>query len=229
MHDAHFHYSEEIVKKQKAFRIPSICNVSNPSEYEKIKENNLVYSAGIHPWYCDKTSWDEMLPIMKEAPFIGEIGMDNVWCETDHNLQKEVFVKQIQFAEERNKPVILHTKGQEKEILEVLKQYPNTYVIHWYSCSDYVEEYNEVASYFTVGPSVGKDETVTELVRKIDVSKLLLETDGIDAIEWAIGNRAYVSTLQHSLNVIAEIKGISPQVAEQIMDSNFERLMKEGR
>ena len=229
MHDAHFHYSEEIVKKQKAFHIPSICNVANPSEYEKIKENNLVYSAGIHPWYCGKTSWDEMLPIMKEAPFIGEIGMDNVWCETDHNLQKEVFVKQIQFAEERNKPVILHTKGQEKEILEVLKQYPNTYVIHWYSCSDYVEEYNEVASYFTVGPSVGKDETVTELVRKIDVSKLLLETDGIDAIEWAIGNRAYVSTLQHSLNVIAEIKGISPQVAEQIMDSNFERLMKEGR
>lgn len=228
MHDAHFHYSEELIRKQKAFSIPSICNVANPSEYEKVKENRLVYSAGIHPWYCNKTSWQEMLPIMEEAPFIGEIGMDNVWCETDRTLQKEVLVKQIQFAEEQKKPVILHTKGQEKEILEILKQHPNTYMIHWYSCMDYVEEYDKVASYFTVGPSVGKDETVTQLVEKTDISKLLLETDGIDAIEWATGNRAYVSTLQHSINVIAEIKGISPQLAEQILDSNFERLMKEG-
>lgn len=228
MHDAHFHYSDEIVKKQKAFQIPSICNVADISEYEKVKENGLVYSAGIHPWYCDKTSWDKMLPIMEKALFIGEIGMDNVWCDTDPVLQKEVFLRQIQFAMKKKKSVILHTKGKEKEILEILKQYSNTYIVHWYSCSDYVEDYDEVASYFTIGPSVGKDETVTDLVRKIDLSKLLLETDGIDAIEWAIGNRAYVSTLQHSINVIAEIKGISPQLAEQIMDSNFERLMKEG-
>ncbi len=35
-----------------------------------------------------------MLPLLKKAPIIGEIGMDSVWCDLDLNIQKEVFEKQ---------------------------------------------------------------------------------------------------------------------------------------
>lgn len=228
MHDAHFHFSHEIVKEQKQHGLLSICNVANKGEYELVKENGLCYSAGIHPWYCENSSCQEMFPVMESASFIGEISMDSEWCDVDLSLQKRVFIKQIQYACANRKPVILHTKGQEKEILDVLRQYPNVYVIHWYSCFDYVEEYDKVSSFFTVGPSVGKDETVTELVRKIDLSKLFLETDGIDAIEWAIGNRDYIPTLQHSIQMISKIKGISCEETEKILDKNFDKLLKEG-
>lgn len=43
--------------------------------------------------------------------------MDSVWCDVDLKIQKEVFEKQLQFAQALNKPVILHTKGQEKRYL----------------------------------------------------------------------------------------------------------------
>ena len=57
-----------------------------------------------------------MLPLLKQASIIGEIGMDSVWCDVDLEIQKEVFEKQLQLAKEWDKPVILHTKGQEKTI-----------------------------------------------------------------------------------------------------------------
>lgn len=229
MHDAHYHYSEEILKQQKKYRIPGICSTADPSEYAVAKKNGLTISCGIHPWHADNTSFDEMLPLMKEAHFIGEIGMDSVWCDVDLLVQKEVFEKQIILAKEWKKPVILHTKGQEKEILDILNQYPNMYLIHWYSCLDWLKEYDQIASYFTIGPSVGNDEAVTQVAEEISLDKLLLETDGISAIEWANGNREYYPTLKHSIEVIAEIKGISSSETEKILDRNFERFIEEGR
>lgn len=229
MHDAHYHYSEEILKEQRKYNIPGICSTSNPDEYAVAEKNGLTISCGIHPWYADKTSFDAMLPLLKEVRFIGEIGMDSEWCNVDLSIQKEVFERQIRLAEEWKKPVILHTKGQEKQILAILRQHPNTYLIHWYSCMDWLEGYDEVASYFTVGPSVGSDGAVTQVVQRIPLDKLLLETDGISAIEWANGTRDYYPTLKHSIEVIAEMKDISPDETEEILDQNFERFMREGR
>ncbi len=225
MHDAHFHYSAEIVELQKEYAIPSICNAANLEEYQIVQENALLYSCGMHPWYADEEKLEELLPYIQKAPFVGEIGMDNVWCNVDLTIQKKVFEKQIRFAYSWHKPVILHTKGQEKEILEILQKNPNTYIVHWYSCEKYIAEYNSVASYFTVGPSVGKDDAVTKLVEMIPLEKLLLETDGIDAVEWAVGHRNYVEALQHSMHVIATIKNVSFEAVEQILDNNFQRLI----
>lgn len=229
MHDAHFHYSDEILKEQLEHHIPGICNVANLKEYDIVKKENLCFSCGVHPWQASEQLLQEMLPVMEQSKFIGEIGMDSVWCDVDMEIQKSVFTEQVAFAKEKNKPVILHTKGQEKQILDVIRKYPNTYLVHWYSCEQYVEEYNEVASYFTVGPSIGKDMTVTDLVKKIPIEKLLLETDGIDAIEWATGKRAYYETLQHTIHEIAKIKKLSETETEKILDYNFECFMQRSK
>lgn len=229
MHDTHFHYSDEILKEQNQYHIPGICNVANLKEYETVTKHNLCFSCGIHPWQASEELLEEMFPVMVQTKFIGEIGMDSVWCDVDMTIQRKVFIKQLAFAKEKNKPVILHTKGQEKQILDEIRKYPNTYLVHWYSCEQYVDEYNEVASYFTVGPSIGKDRIVTNLVKKIPIEKLLLETDGIDAIEWATGQREYYVTLQHTIHEIAMIKKLSAKQTEKILDYNFEQFLQKGK
>lgn len=228
MHDAHYHFSAETVSLQKEHHIDSLCNVASIDEWQTVQNQGLNYSVGVHPWSASRELLEQMMPLLEKSPIIGEIGMDSVWCENDLAIQREVFTDQIEYAAKHHNPVILHTKGQEKEILEIIRQYPNTYFVHWYSSMDYVEEYNEVTSFFSVGPSVGKDETVTELVRKIPIEKLLLETDGIDAIEWAIDSRDYLGALNHSIDVISKIKGLSRDETEGILDANFKRLMKQG-
>ena len=114
-------------------------------------ENGLRCSCGVHPWSASHERLNEMKPLLKQARIIGEIGMDSVWCDTDMTLQKDVFVKQIEYAYQHHKPVVLHTKGQEQAILDILRQYPNTYIVHWYSDWAGVEAYDKIASYFTVG------------------------------------------------------------------------------
>lgn len=228
MHDAHFHFSKEIVQLQKEYSIQGICNVANLKEYDLVKEQDLFYSCGVHPWQASLTLFDQMLPIMEKASIIGEIGMDSVWCDVSLNVQKEVFIKQIQFAYEKKKPVILHTKGQEKEILDVIKKYPNTYIVHWYGCMDYLSQYNQVASYFTIGPSIQKEEAVRQVVQNIFIEKLLLETDGMDAVKWAVGHTDYLRALEVELQETARIKGIPQDLMEKILDDNFHRLAHNG-
>ena len=228
MHDAHAHFSQEIVDLQSQHQIPSLYSVDSPKQLQIIQEHGLDYSIGVHPWNASIQFLEEMMPLLENAQIIGEIGMDSVWCDNDLNVQKEVFTRQIAYAASAHKPVVLHSKGQEKEILDILRQYPNTYFVHWYSCLDYVDDYNEVASYFSVGPSIGKDEAVTQLVKRIPIEKLLLESDGIDAIEWAIQSRDYLGALQHTIETIAQIKSLSIAETEMILDQNFKRLMQQA-
>ena len=210
MHDAHFHYSPEIARLQKENGIPGLCNVQNAQEEREVKEAGLLYSVGVHPWDADRIRLKEMEGLLEEAPVIGEIGMDNVWCDKDLSVQRDVFVAQIQFAARHGKPVILHTKGMEREILDM----------------EYLQEYDAVASYFTVGPSVGTDPAVTQLAEKVSMEKLLMESDGLDAIEWAVGNRDYIDTLKHAAAQIARIKGLSYGQAEAWLDENFAALLQ---
>lgn len=226
MHDAHFHYSPEIVKLQKAYHIPSLCSVKSEAEYRQARAAGLSCSAGVHPWDGDAGQVPAMMSLACDCGFAGEIGMDNVWCHVDPVLQRRVFEEQIAFAKEHHLPVILHTKGQEKEILDIIRRYPNTYVVHWYSCMELLKEYDEVAAYFTVGPSVEADPAVYAVASEIGMEKLLIESDGIDAIEWAIGCRDYIGTLQHTIACIAKMRGLSHEKAEQRLDANFARLME---
>ena len=230
MHDAHFHFSNDLIQQLKKNQMDGICNVENIEEYKRVKEeiNPIHYSCGIHPWHADEISFIEMEPLLKNARFIGEIGLDNTWCTTDLTIQKQVFEQQLHFAYTHNKPVILHLKGMEKEALEFLKMYPNTYIVHWYSDFNYVDEYNEIASFFTVGPSIGLDDSVNHLVKTIDISKLLLESDGLDAIEWAFNEKVdYIKALRRSILEISKIKNMDVQEVEDQLDSNFNRLMNQ--
>ena len=85
---------------------------------------------------------------------------------------------------------IRKTRKQKEEfckfLVDELKQY---------GCMDYVKEYDEVVSYFTIGPSIGKEEEVTHLVKQVSMDKLLMESDGIEAVKWAIDNDDYIVAL----------------------------------
>ena len=225
MNDAHFHYSAALFKELKSNQIDGICNVENEEEFNLVQtllnQYSFHYSCGIHPWHVDSVSYDSFYPYLEKASIIGEIGLDNVWCNTDLNLQEEVFEKQLQYASNQHKPVILHLKGMEKEALEFIRKYPNQYLVHWYSRYDYLEEYIELGCFFTIGPSIGIDDTVSNVAKKVPLNKMLIESDGIDAIEWALGKRDYLATLQRSLEQISLLKNVSLEKVKKQIEKNF--------
>ncbi len=187
--DAHTHIgteSEMTERRQKG--ILSLVCASTPSEAEIILKKAKPYilpTVGLHPWQAASYSVESMFPYMKSCPVIGEIGMDSVWCDVDIKLQEDVFREQLSIARQMKKPVILHTKGEEDRISHIISEYPNTYLVHWYSCDNYLDRYIELGCYFSVGPDVTWNQSVRRLAKCVPLSRILIETDGMDAVKWA--------------------------------------------
>lgn len=238
LHDAHVHiHDEALVLKMKQEEISCIANAASLEEYAFLKDMHRIYdgihiSAGIHPWNVEKQRYEQMEPMLQDASFIGEIGMDNVWCECALEKQEEVFKRQLQYAMDAKKPVILHTKGMEKEILACIKDYPNTYLVHWYSCNQYLEDYIKLGCWFTIGVSFMQDEAVKQVALKAPLDHILLESDGLDAIAWAMGNtigvQDYPKVLETSLINLGKLRGMHPDEFIETLDKNYKTFIKLG-
>ncbi|NLV86812.1 MAG: hydrolase TatD [Clostridiales bacterium] len=204
-----------------------LMSAGNPAEWKHLQKlastcKNIIPTYGLHPWYADQYSLDEISPYLKGLICLGEIGMDSVWCQVDLKKQYDVFLGQLDIAEEKQCPVILHTKGQEKEIANIIKDYTMPILVHWYSCDEFLSMYLEKGCYFTIGPDVKTNQAVKQVAKEAPISHLLVESDGLSALEWVYGEKIEVeelpSYLIETMNVIGQIKGLSfKQVKEQMV------------
>ena len=230
MHDAHIHiHDEKLVQILVKNQIPVIANAQNQSQYKFLSSfQNLKISVGLHPWDVETIKLSQLEPLFEKADYIGEIGMDNEWCQTDLQKQKEIFEQQLAIASNMNKPVILHSKGMEKEIVQCLKKYKNTYIVHWYSCLNYLQDYIDLGCYFTIGPSICTDVAVRQVALKTPIDKILIETDGLSAIEWVEDHPVEISDyplyLERTISEIAKMRNISKEAMEKQIDANFSKI-----
>lgn len=153
------------------------------------KYKNIYAAVGFHPCNIEnlsETDFYETLNLINEEKVvaIGEIGLDYHWVknEEERNLQKEYFIKQIEFANLKGKPVIIHSRDAFQDSLEILKQHKplNSGVVHCYSGS--VEQLSDV---FNLNLLIGLDGPVTfvnsktpkAVAAEVPLERLLLETD----------------------------------------------------
>lgn len=187
--DAHAHIGSDVELEERVSQgILSLLCISSPQEAEILLSRPqpfLIPTAGIHPWSADSFSMEKMEPILTSCPVIGEIGMDSVWCDTPLATQEHVFRRQLTLAIHQKKPVILHTKGEEARIASILKEYPGKYLVHWYSCDRYLEDYLALNCYFSIGPDVFWNPAVRAVAKRVPIDRLLIETDGMGAVRWA--------------------------------------------
>lgn len=169
MIDMHAHFfcieKEESVAEELRLRradgLRTFFSCGTPEEWEKTKglrsRDEVYVSFGIHPWYADRYEVKEYMELFQMCDAIGEIGMDNVWCEAPYEIQRRQFARQLEIAARLGKSVILHTKGQEKEIARMIRDFPNPVCVHWYSGDlDTFEEFLELGCYFTLGPDFAR-------------------------------------------------------------------------
>lgn len=230
---AHFAAKEEQMVREKAGIVTMVC-AGDPIEAEKLTGLDpaaypwMVLAAGLHPWKADRFSVPEMLPFLRKCSVIGEIGMDSVWCQVPIERQKAVFQEQLMLAEKWKKPVVLHTKGMEKEILSFIKKYNNRYLVHWYSSMDYLDGYLEQDCYFTLGPDLMVNPAVRQVAERAPLNRLMVETDGFSAVTWALGDRKLEELpgiLEKNMQYLAEIRQVSAAEIERQMEENFHRFL----
>ena len=155
-----------------------------PEDAQKIEENKY-YSIGIHPWEVTNVDIDKQLNIVKELAekknvlAIGEIGLDKY--RENFDLQKKVFLKQVQIAKEYNKPIIVHCVKAYSELLEILKTKIQKVpvIIHRYSGNKTIaDELIKFGCFLSFGHELFNEKSKAPRVfKKIPLENIFLETD----------------------------------------------------
>lgn len=229
--DSHTHVKIDDIGFLEQDEIYSMVCAMNPVEakslIEKTKDSKFIHTTcAIHPNESDKYTFNDIFPYLKLVKVIGEIGMDNVWCKVDFAIQRSVFIEHLNYAQESGKPVIIHCKGLEKATAEILENYKVDKIIHWYSCFDYLPLYLNMDCYFTIGPSILKDEAcVVELVKRVPLNRIMVETDGIEGVNWALDKDLSIketkNTLISMIKKISEIKEEPLELVQNNIEKNF--------
>jgi TatD DNase family protein len=214
-------------------------SVSAPEEAElafglREKYPDVYVTAGVHPWNAGKVKLEDMTSYIVQADAVGEIGLDSVWTDIDLDIQREVFFEQLMLARQLASPVVLHTKGCEEEIGELLPNFfGHPILMHWYSADVIYEGFKYADCYFTVAPDI-EDPAQRRVVEQIPIDRLMTESDGAGTVDWLRLGKPLVlpeserisllpdvpSTIATTIKGIASIKGVSEDEAAQALYQN---------
>ena len=116
---------------------------------------------------------------------IGEIGLDYHWIKDpiQRELQKEYFIKQIEFANEHHLPISIHNRDSNEDCVNILKEHRPLYgaIMHCYSGS--VEMMKELVKWDKFYISLGGPVTFTNaktpkaVAEEVPLDRLVIETD----------------------------------------------------
>jgi len=90
------------------------------------RHTELFATTGIHPnniMQASPTAWDEVLALVEKERVvgIGETGLDRHWDDTPFPVQEEYFVRHLELARRHNRPVVIHCREAETDMLRVLR------------------------------------------------------------------------------------------------------------
>ncbi|MBR1425319.1 TatD family hydrolase [bacterium] len=154
-----------------------------------IQKDDCLYGyVGVFPeeakTFTDKTLSNMENIICNNAKIIGigEVGLDYYWDKTFKDLQKEIFIKQIEFANQMNLPLNIHCREAYGDTLEILDKYNknSTAIMHCFSGSlEFAKECIKRGIYISIGGVVTFKNAIKlkEVASNIPIEYLLLETD----------------------------------------------------
>lgn len=188
------------------------------------KYANVFGTIGIHPECVDEDiglSLDFIKQNINNPKIvgIGEIGLDYHYEGYNKTKQIDVFTKQLELAKCYNKTVVVHSRDSINDTYELLKKYSSLKkVIHCFSSSvEMAEKFIKINSMIGIGGVLTFKNSlkIREIVEKIDLKYLLLETDSpYLAPEPLRGTKNEPSNVLLVAKKISDIKGISLKTVE---------------
>ena len=143
------------------------------------------FSVGIHPKKIDE-NWEKHFEAFKKISLqdnclaIGECGLDAL-IDIDANLQKTVFERQILWANEIQKPVIIHCVKWFQELIPFQKLAEVPLIIHGFNKKKSVtDEMLKHGFFLSFGKSVLYNLSLQSILKEIPIDKIFLETDDTD-------------------------------------------------
>ncbi len=219
------------------FYLPAIDSEAIPSmlALEAAYPGVCIAMMGLHPCYV-KANYKEELAIAKEwidkRPFvaIGEIGLDFYWDKTFEQEQYQAFETQMQWALERNLPIVIHTRKAMNETIKAVKPFAAKGlkgIFHCFSGSaEEAQQITQMGFWLGIGGVITyKNAGLPTALEQIDAQWLVLETDApyLSPVPYR-GKRNESAYLQHIIERLAEVKQLSVTELAAITTFNAQKI-----
>ncbi len=242
--DTHAHYTDESFDADRDETIKAVFEsgveliVNDSSDYESCVESvkltekyEFIYAAvGWHPHEAKFFSDDSERFIrqwcaLKKVVAIGEIGLDYYYDLSEREVQREVFIRQMELARELKMPVVIHDRDAHAECMEIIKRFPEIKgEFHCYSGSaEMAKEILDMGWYlgFTGAITFKNARKALEVIEMCPNDRILLETDCPYLAPVPLrGKRNDSRNLTYMAKTIADIKGISVEAVAEITKCN---------
>lgn len=214
---------------------------TNFAAVQKISESfpSVFHTIGIHPHEADLVT-PEILKDMRtylthpKCVAVGEIGLDYYYEHSDREKQKQECAAQIDIALETKKPVVIHSRDGEDDLLKLLTAYTKKLdgayspgVIHCFSgteqfalaCID-LGFYISLSGIFTFKNT----ESLRQMVKGFPVNRLLVETDAPFLAPVPLrGKKCEPAMVKHTAMKLAEVLGLPFDELARITSENAKK------
>ena len=200
-------------------------------ELEAAYPNNCIAMMGLHPCSVKDNVQQELDIVeaqLKKRKFIaiGEIGLDYYWDKTFIQQQIEAFTIQMQWALEKQLPIVIHTRNAMGETIEAVKPFAKKGLRGIFHCFSGSQE--SAQQIISMGFHLGlggvltyKNAKVAEAIKEIPMSHLVLETDApyLSPVPYR-GKTNEPAFMIEVAKKLAEIKNIPLQEVAAITTNN---------
>jgi TatD DNase family protein len=203
----------------------------------------LYASAGIYPHNspeADEAALAKLDGLLGEPEVIacGEIGLDYYHEGAPHDLQQRVFIRQMEIAAARRRPILIHTRGKDgddacwSDTLDLLERHWGPAgiggILHCFS-GNLVQARRAMELGFLISfagqVTYPKAQQLRDVAREIPLDRLLVETDAPFLAPLPNrGQRNEPAWVAHTAAALAVLRGISPEEIAAVTTKNFERL-----
>lgn len=198
----------------------------------------IRYSAAAGPWCADRSeSPAELVSILREhivrySPCcIGEIGLDWYWKYGTPEKQKELFIRQLELAEELSLPVAIHTRDADEDTQAIIREHRVSRggIMHCFSGSAELAATALECGYyisFAGNMTYKSNERLREILKSVPADRLLLETDSpyLAPIPYS-GQKNTPMLIKATYEKAAEIRGMTVEELKELVKHSFETLV----
>lgn len=237
---------EMIIERAQSAGVGKIITVGTSlegsrSSFQLAEKHDFIYAtAGVHPHDAGgvtEETYEGIRDLLQKNKVIavGEVGLDYYYEHSPGEIQKDVFRRFIAIARDANLPLVVHTREAEADTMEILKSEKAGEiggVIHCFSGTPQMAmDCIKLGFYISIPGIVtfNKASNVHEVVRKVPVEKMLIETDSpyLAPVPYR-GKRNEPSYVVKVAEKIAELKGLSVEDVARITTMNTEKLFRIG-
>ncbi len=153
------------------------------------KANENIYCAiGVHPhnakfYSAEFEDWAQKNAKDKKVVAIGEVGLDYYYTLSEKDVQREVFIKQIELSHRLGLPLVVHSRDAEADTIEILlankHMLTNGVLIHCFCYGvEFVDAVSELSPIYALGGAITfKKNDYSKVIERVGLSNIMLETD----------------------------------------------------